>query len=65
VACGLPVDGPYEDVPTFFYRDFQARNVMLRDNEPHFIDFREEDVARFIMMWLRSYGMRGRATVMS
>jgi hypothetical protein len=39
VACGLPVDGPYEDVPTFFYRDFQARNVMLRDNEPHFIDF--------------------------
>ena len=39
VACGLPVDGPYEDVPTFFYRDFQARNVMLRDNEPYFIDF--------------------------
>ena len=39
VACGLPVDGPYEDVPTFFYRDFQARNVMLRDGEPCFIDF--------------------------
>ena len=39
VACGLPVNGPYEDVPTFFYRDFQARNVMLRDGEPCFIDF--------------------------
>ena len=39
VKCGLPVQGPYEDVPTFFYRDFQARNVMLRDNEPYFIDF--------------------------
>lgn len=39
VACGLPVNCPCEDVPTFFYRDFQARNVMLRDGEPCFIDF--------------------------
>ena len=48
--CGLPVSDEQaaaaelgvEDlsqVPTFFYRDFQARNVMVRDGQPYFIDF--------------------------
>ena len=28
-----------EDAGTFLYRDFQARNVMLRDGQPYFIDY--------------------------
>ena len=46
-SCGLPLCpdsdaskmAEFADVPTFFYRDFQARNVMVRDNQPYFIDF--------------------------
>ena len=56
VNCGLPCrDGHNDDVPTFFYRDFQARNVMVRDGQPYFIDFQSGrqgpiyyDVASFI-----------------
>lgn len=29
----------FEDADTFLYRDFQARNVMLKDGIPYFIDF--------------------------
>lgn len=37
VKCGL--SGGKDVVPAFLYRDFQSRNVMLRDGEPYFIDF--------------------------
>lgn len=43
------------DVPVFLYRDFNARNVMVRDGKPYFIDFQggrrgpvHYDVASFI-----------------
>ena len=40
VSCGLPsAEESSSDIPTFLYRDFQARNVMLRDGDPYFIDF--------------------------
>ena len=54
-GCGLPVAGKATDVSTFLYRDFQARNVMVRDGQPYFIDFQGGrrgpiyyDVASFI-----------------
>ena len=30
---------PMYDTPTFLYRDFQSRNVMVQTGEPYFIDF--------------------------
>lgn len=55
VSCGLPAKGLNEDIPTFMYRDFQARNVMVRDGQPFFIDFQSGrrgpiyyDVASFV-----------------
>ena len=54
VACG-------SEETTFLYRDFQARNVMLVDGQPHFIDFQggrigpvHYDVASFL--WQASAG---------
>ena len=51
----LKADLLKEDDNTFLYRDFQARNVMIKDGEPWFIDFQGGrrgpiyyDVASFI-----------------
>ncbi len=51
----LKADLIKEDCNTFMYRDFQARNVMVRDGEPYYIDFQGGrrgpiyyDVASFI-----------------
>lgn len=51
-----------EDTDTFLYRDFNARNVMICDNEPYFIDFQGGkrgpiyyDVASFIYHPRASY----------
>lgn len=51
----LSSDALSEDFSTFMYRDFQARNIMVRDGEPWFIDFQggrrgpvQYDLASFI-----------------
>ena len=64
LSCGLPcVEGHPADVPTFLYRDFQARNVMVRDGQPYFIDFQSGrrgpiyyDVASFVWHARSNYG---------
>ena len=51
-----------EDTETFMYRDFNARNVMVRNGEPYFIDFQggrrgpfHYDVASFIWQARAAY----------
>lgn len=52
-------DAPYD---TFMYRDFQSRNVMIRDGKPWFIDFQggrrgplEYDIVSFIWQARAAY----------
>ena len=58
-ATLLLKDAPYD---TFMYRDFQARNVMVKDSEPWFIDFQggrrgpiEYDLASFLWQARAAY----------
>lgn len=57
---------------TFLYRDFQARNVMLADGEPYFIDFQggqcgplQYDVASFLWQASARYPQRLREVLIS
>ena len=58
-ATLLLKDAPFD---TFMYRDFQARNVMVKDDEPWFIDFQggrrgpiEYDLASFLWQARAAY----------
>lgn len=62
ISCGLPSNG-CSNVPAFLYRDFQARNVMVSDGQPYFIDFQGGrrgpvyyDVASFVWQARARYG---------
>jgi aminoglycoside/choline kinase family phosphotransferase len=46
------------DVPTFLYRDFNSRNVMVSEGEPYFIDFQGVVAAPSTTTLRRSLGRR-------
>ncbi|MDR1408179.1 MAG: phosphotransferase [Tannerella sp.] len=63
----LTADAP----PTFLYRDFQSRNVIIRHGEPHFIDFQGGrrgpvcyDVASFLWQARAGYPEELRASLL-
>lgn len=60
-VCNVLLSTPFS---TFLYRDFQARNVMLVDDQPYFIDFQGGrkgpiyyDVASFIWQAKANYSL--------
>lgn len=61
-----------KDCNTFMYRDFQARNVIIRDGEPHFIDFQggrrgplQYDLASFVWQAKAGYSPELRERLVS
>lgn len=68
-AAGMPTDYVGRPIKTFLYRDFQARNVMLsqEDKRPYFIDYQggqigplQYDIASFLWQASARYSQKFR-----